>query len=502
MRDSWTLTRLIGIALFVLAIAGLLRWSVASQAEQMPASTDVANGAPANGSSLGKTPNIIMIMIDTLRADQLGAYGGPNSLTPTIDSIAAEGVLFELAIAQAPWTQPSVASLFSSFYPAVHKVLSYQDAERDLALGRKRLAVFDESFKTLAEILRDRGYLTAAFVANPFIASNFGFEQGFDHYDSSLAEGRASGRPGSALNSAALSWLENRDGDERSKPFFLYLHYMDVHAPYKSSPHRLERLLEGVAARGDKQRLTESELLDLPEPTRPGQPHGDLRHYREYWVARYQVGVQLLDTHLAVLRRHLRKLELWDDAFVVILSDHGEDLFDHGQCGHGESAYHNELHVPLVMRWPGNILPGVRYRYAVELIDVLPTIVDQLNLPDPGNLQGESLVPYLNDPTRPKPGFAFAEALAGKHEKKALYHGGWKFIFDTETGRRELYRIADDVGEKRDLAPHDEEKLNEMHQLMEAQIAESTALALDRVVERAELTREQRRQLEALGYLD
>ncbi len=154
------------------------------------------------------------------------------------------------------------------------------------------------------------------------------------------------------------------------------------------------------------------------------------------------------------------------------------------------------------MRWLVNILAGARYRYAVEFIDVLPTIVDQLNLPDPGNLQGESLVPYLNDPTRPKPGFAFAEALAGKHEKKALYHRGWKIIFNTETGRRELYRIADDVGEKRDLAPHDEGKLNEMHQLMEAQIAESTALGLDRVVERAELTREQRRQLEALGYLD
>jgi arylsulfatase A-like enzyme len=176
----------------------------------------------------GPSPNIIMIMIDTLRADRLGSYCHEGGLCPTLDAIAAEGVIFDRVIAPSPWTQPSMASLFTSLYPAAHKV--------DLNLYGMPLARQAHPFlptlncvhQTLPELLQKNNYLTAGFIANPLLRERYGFGQGFNHYDVSFA---ADDTPGTVVNQAAEEWLRDRDP---GKPFFLYLHYMDVHSPSDS----------------------------------------------------------------------------------------------------------------------------------------------------------------------------------------------------------------------------------------------------------------------------
>ncbi|MFQ5807966.1 MAG: sulfatase-like hydrolase/transferase, partial [Phycisphaerae bacterium] len=149
-------------------------------------------------------PNIIFIVVDTLRADRLGCYGHPGQLSPMMDALARAGVLFERAIATSPWTLPSVASYFSGYYPTVHKVTSYQEALKAARGVGRKVRYFGEEFTTLAEVLQANGYLTAGFSANPFITQKYGFAQGFEHFDASFADNTT---PGGVVNAAALRWL-------------------------------------------------------------------------------------------------------------------------------------------------------------------------------------------------------------------------------------------------------------------------------------------------------
>jgi len=188
----------------------------------------------------------------------MGLYGYHRDITPTMDSIAAEGITFDRAIAQAPWTQPSIASLFCSRYPMAHKVMiNFGQLLRMMNRKAKKVTIFSDSFVTLAEVLQKAGYATAAFMANPFILREFGFSQGFEHFDASFARDTT---PGNIVNEAMFAWLRRRN---KNKPFFCFLHYMDVHGPYSARPEFLEPLLDRVEAMPDKRRLSKEQLKKL-----------------------------------------------------------------------------------------------------------------------------------------------------------------------------------------------------------------------------------------------
>ena len=439
------------------------------------------------------------MLVDTLRADALGAYGNPRDLSPTIDAIAAEGVLFERAIASSPWTQPSMASLFSSFNPGVHGVVSYAAAFSALYGDAEKVAVFDDTFTTLAESLRAHGYETAGFVANPFLLEPFGFSQGFEYYDASFAGNRT---PGDRVNEAAVQWLRQREHDG---PFFLYLHYMDVHGPYDGNLRDLDALLDEVDRLPAKQPLTVAELdaldyLDrLPREYHDAERHARLRPYREYWVARYEAGVKQVDHYLAELRRQLDQLGVWDGAYVIVTSDHGESLCEHGTWDHGLSTFDTELHVPLVLRWPARLQPGARYRHRVRLIDLLPTMRDQLGLPPLERAQGRSIAAWIDAPDSGTDLPAFAEALSVGPEQKALYDGGWKLMLYPD--HFELFDLETDPGENEDVAARRPEIARRMRERLERQLAENHRLADDVRVRFEELTPEQIERLRSLGYL-
>ncbi|HUU82497.1 MAG TPA: sulfatase [Phycisphaerae bacterium] len=478
------------------AIAGCLLCVVAG------CEKDSGLEAAAEPQPPGPTPNIVFVMIDTLRADSMGIYFNNEGHTPNQDALALEGVTFERAITQAPWTQPAIASLFCSRYPGVHKVLDYATAFRATHEGQPKVAVFDESFPTIAEALRERGYVTAGFVANPYIVEEFGFAQGFDHFDTSFANNLT---PGNVVNDAAFAWLRQRDPN---KPFFVYLHYMDCHGPYDAGPEFLDPLLARVEQMPRKRVLNDREFKELNYlknqlPTVHDNPdlHRRLFRFQEYWAARYNAGVRQMDYYIGQLRAGLTEMGLWDDAYVMLTADHGEALCEHGLWEHGWSTHHTDLHVPLILRWPGVLPAGKRVLQTIRLIDVLPTLVEQLRLPTPPGMQGASLSPYIAGRPPSNPVIAFAEGVKLGGEQKAVYVGDWKLIKFVTSNTVQLYNIAQDPLEQNNLAGQQQIRVRNLLTILESQVSLNARLAAGFEAEQVPLSPERRRQLEILGYL-
>jgi arylsulfatase len=447
-------------------------------------------------------PNVIFVLLDALRADRLGVYGNEAGLTPNLDAMAAEGVVFDMTIAQCPWTQPSVASLFCAYHPGVHKVLDYRLAFRSTHQGQSKVSVFDEVFLTLSEAMKRGGYETAAFSSNPFIVPAFGFGQGFDHFDERFADNTT---PGNVINDAFFEWVEARTSD---KPFFAYLHYMDAHGPYEIGGEHLEPLLEQLEKQVGKHVLTEKEterlgyLRRMPKFPPPADParHEKLWHFREYWVARYDACVSALDGHMGALRKRLEEDGLWENTLIIVTADHGEALCEHSLWEHGFSVHHNQLRVPLFFRWPGVLAAGQRVPHMSRLIDVMPTLLDQLRLPPSEGVQGASLVPYLQPGASADRRMAFAEGVKIGTEQKALYQGVMKLhCVMSNPPRFQVFNIAVDPDEQRDLAKAPGVPLVEMRKTLMGIIAENAEI-LPVEQRQVPISDAQRRRLESLGY--
>lgn len=450
-----------------------------------------------------KSRNIVFILIDALRADRLGSYGHSGGHSPALDSIAANSVVFERTIAQAPWTQPSIASLFCSRYPMVHKVIvDFGQLLRMMNRLTEKVPIFSDSFVTLAEVLQKAGYATAAFMANPFILREFGFSQGFEHFDASFARDTT---PGNIVNEAMFAWLRRRN---KNKPFFCFLHYMDVHGPYSARPEFLEPLLDRVEAMPDKRKLSKEQLKKLGYLFKPPkfrtnmERHKRLSVYQEYWAARYDSGVREVDYYIGKLKVRLEKMGLWDDAYVIITADHGEALMEKGYWDHGFSVYHPELHVPLFLRWPGVLAAGERIRATVRLIDLMPTLIDQLGLPAVNGLQGRSLMGEITGGGSNKAVTAFAEGVKKGPKQQTVYLGDWKLIITLRTGRRELYNVADDPLEQDELSGKFAGKVEDLTRILQRQVAVNKQLGAGVSVEETLLTPEQTDRLRSLGYVE
>ena len=245
-----------------------------------------------------KLPNIIFILVDTLRVDRMGLYGYQRNTTPTMDSIANEAAIFDNAVAPAPWTQPSVASMLCSRFPSVHKVTDFTRAF-NMRWGRaKRMSVFGDSFVTIAEVLREQGYDTAGFVGNFLVSKYYGFGQGFDFYsDMNYRKQTKGATPGDVLNRHLLQWLRRR---KSKKPLFLYIHYMDVHGSYYARPEFCQPFFEQVARMQNKRKLSASEKSKLGYlATGKAAPivakYKKLADYQEFWSAFYDAGVPAIN---------------------------------------------------------------------------------------------------------------------------------------------------------------------------------------------------------------
>lgn len=319
-----------------------------------------------------RPPNVLVIVIDTLRADRLGAYGNQHHLTPFLDELAEQGTVFVNAYAASSWTVPSVASLMTSRHSIQHHVVSF----------RSRLA--DEEV-TFAEALQPLRYLAGGFSANFRLLQRLGFAQGF-HYWRSDAK-RAGGLTAPELRQQGLQWLEDAGWHAgRSQPTLLYFQFMEPHSPYNPPEPYRSRVLaaeppEVAAAAAQKMAMMGSQA-SAHETAQRGTEH------------LYDGEVACIDDQLRVLFAELQRRRFLDNAIVIVTADHGEEFWEHEDIFHGKTLYEESVRVPLIVIAPG-YRGGQRVDVAVSLLDVAPTLLDLLELPSETSFEGRSLVPLL-----------------------------------------------------------------------------------------------------------
>ena len=407
-----------------------------------------AIGAAGCGTS-APPRGVLLVVVDTLRRDRLGCYGCETAATPHIDALAAEGQRFTAAQSQAPWTTPSIGSLFASAWPSQLGIVdegSVLPAERE----------------TLAELLQDAGLRTGAVVSHTFCSSRWQFDQGFDVFDES-AIGPVDAWTGSAVTERALEFLDAH-GDES---FFLWLHYFDPHWAYV--------LREEFAPPGPQRAFPAT-------PTPADRPLIE-RHYDSEVAA--------TDAQLGRVFDKLRELGRWDTTTVVFTADHGEEFFDHGDLGHTRSLYDELVGVPLIVKSPA-LEPGLRTD-PVALVDVAPTVLEDLDLPVPGDWVGRSL---LRDPDDDR--LLFSETRR-QGDLRSVRRGPYKLVRDVETGRQALFDLRADPAERENL-------LNVFpsvsHQLSTALDAWRDEYEVELTGARLQLDAEDQARLRDLGYVE
>ncbi len=416
-------------------------------------------------------PNVLVLSVDALRADHLGAYGYPRDTSPAIDALAARGTRFENAISQATWTLPSVTSLFLSQYVSTHGV------------EHPKHSKIPDAAETLAERMRDHGYRTGAFVMGAYTSRDFGMDQGFETFVPRAG-------PVAEKNDKLLRWIDGGEGR-----FFAYVHYVDVHHPYKEeNPYRPSY---GAGYQGP---VNGKDKLGTWIPTMT--PEG-LQHL----VDLYDDSVSFVDFHLGELFRALDERGLRDDTLLILTADHGEAFFEHdSMLGHRGKPFDELIRVPLIVAGPGFSRRGTNgatprgrtVEALVEAVDLAPTILEACGISPGPAMQGRSLTPLVAGGEVDKP-LAFAESLPqGLSMVRDLE---WKLIFESCPERRRLFHLASDPGEQTDVAKQHPAVAERMMRLLAAFRRANEALAAPEP-EGADVGDDTLHQLRALGYVD
>lgn len=475
-----------------------------ARTEPVPACTALAwDGVP-------RRRNLVLIVNDTMRRDRLGAYGG-RARTPAFDAFAAGGFHLTRMSSQAPWTKPSIATLFTGLYPSQHGLLTHpalpEPGQRTLRDHREETDVLAEEAVTMAEVLRDAGYRTAAFVANPWMKRRFGFAQGFDVYEDTFVQGWHV--PGALIVERALAWLEAQAGDG---PWFLYLHTIDSHGPYgRLTPEDLARHAERI----------ESDRRPLPERALPLFDQirlADGRTLRRGGVpqrlavieAAYEKGIEDFDHALAAFLDAFDASPAAADTAVIVTSDHGEALFERGWGNHGQGLHADEIGVPFAAR-----MPGVATRGAVDcpsgLIDVLATLCTYLGVPCPEPSFGVSLLRAPGETEPPAPRYVVAEGVMWRPAHRAIDNGHYKLLsepdgrprFDGVVPPLSLFAVDRDPDEREDLlADGGSREGRAVLEVLAPRLVAAVPAYAGPAATRAPLEEDDRERLRALGYLD
>jgi arylsulfatase A-like enzyme len=422
----------------------------------------------------GSAPNLILVSVDTLRADHLGTYGCDLPTSPLIDRFAGQGTLFERVMAAYPSTPASHMTMLTGVYPAVHHVVG-------------PLTPLRPEIPTLAQLLAARGWETAAVTEDGMLVGGSGFQRGFSYYRENKGASiwDASGQVDVTFP-AGVRWLEEHRGER----FFLFLHTYQVHEPYSPPPQY--NLFTTYRENGQDVPITPSTPAAIRD-----------RHL-------YAGEVRFVDVELGRVLDRLAALGEEERTLVVVTSDHGEEFYEHGWKGHDETLYDEVLHVPLILRGPG-IPAGLRVPVPVSLADLTPTLLDLLGVPPPTTIQGTSLVPLLKDPKAP--GFSERPAFAELTKRRQPYlsgvrAGGRMWILPDVPGRPpEVYDLQADPGEHHNIAT--DELIAEGRTLVQGYRATAFALEADLAKGSAaaaaappSLDERTVKKLHALGYVE
>ena len=425
-------------------------------------------------------------------------YGFAGPISPELDTLAEESVVFQNCFAQSPWTQPSVASLFTSLYPQVHGLTKYDGQYRNEIKNQSGTGILSDQAVTLAESLGEVGCQTAAFVSNPWVASGYGFAQGFDVFKEHYLD-RALKLPADILIHDARTWMESRNSE---KPFFLYLHFMDVHAPYFATRSDFDVLIGSPSLGGDRT-LAESEVPYHQFPrieVRADWASNGMRHTLSYWRTKYVSGVRAFDRHLSSLLEFLRRAGELDRSYLIVTSDHGEELFEHRGWSHGSNLHDYQLHIPLLVRNPAAANGGRRIENIVELVDLMPTLLSITGAETKAHLQGQDVSSYLRKNPTEDSRVSFATATSKNPALYSIRTRQHKFIFNVDTGKSQLFDLLQDPGEEQDHSAREPKMAQQLEDELKAHIVESVASGAFQP-EVSPISDEDLERLRSLGYL-
>jgi arylsulfatase A-like enzyme len=439
----------------------------------LSALTAACGGQPAQ--VLPSTPHpIIIIDIDTLRADHLGCYGYHRDTSPAIDAFAQESVLFERAFSQAPNTPPSQTSILSGLYPSSHGMIEDEDR-------------VPEEVVTLAEALSSHGFVTAGFHDGGYMSATFNIDQGFDRYESSQGKGLANSGP------KIMRWISEHAEDN----FLLLIHTYDTHTPYAPPEEYRGLFLDGLAPPNPGFEPTTDVMEAIRLSVWTDEPRKLEDNDLEYARALYDAGIRYVDTWVGGFLQRVRELGLDQRATIVFISDHGEEFQEHGSVLH-EKLYSTVTRIPFMIRLPGGS-PAHRVTEVVETIDLMPTLLDLVGAPHPEKLQGSSLAPLLAGGPQTE-GMAFGESPFFGHRRFAAT-GSHQLLLTKRNGETELYDFVDDPRQQTDIASTEPG----MTQRLTSEIMEWEERVARTVFETeeggGELDPETEQQLRELGYI-
>jgi len=417
-----------------------------------------------------KKPNIFFIMIDTLRKDRVGCYGSGKGLTPGIDALAGDAVLFDDAVAQSPWTRPSVASMLTGLAPYEHGVTDRDDAVPEDAL-------------LLPERLQAAGYQTYGVITNGNVCAKFGFDQGFDAF---VRGGGPAKRDGSHALSIAEKLIDDRD---ETRPVFMYFHLSDPHAPYHPPEEFREKWAPGI----DPAIASRDALRDH----RNGEGLND--ELRAQIQSLYDGEVAFVDHLVGEFIGHLKEQGLYDSSVILLVADHGEEFWEHGIWGHGGSLYPVLIEVPMMLKLPGQ-LEGVRTERLVQHIDILPTLLSLAGVAPTEELRGLNLI----DSEMPENRIVFSSVDKAGLAGIAATTRRWKMIearsglFTDTHGALRFFDRKNDPGEMRDLSGENPQALGMLKEILDRELRTARKGNSSKVHIRGAL----RQELEALGYIE
>lgn len=405
-------------------------------------------------------------MIDTLRADHLGMYGYGRNTSPNIDAFAKEALVFDYAITSAPWTPPSVASMFTGLYPLTHGVIPPNSREK----AQENNTRLPDGLVTLAEVFKGNAYKTFGFSPNPWISQEFGFDQGFDSF---WHKSRADA---AEITSRALEAM--KESIQKGEPFFAYLHYLDPHDPYKP-PQKYQELMASEPPIAGSYGEEEKRKLEL-----------------------YDAEIRFTDDKVGDVINFLKAEGVYNDVAIVLVSDHGEQFMERGHQGHGFMLFDEEAHVPFIFK-PAKSSGGKRVDVTVSTVDVFPTVLEMASIPFPEDKPGFSL---LSEDKIGKRSGVYSEISRKINDQRAFTTpDGLKLIVEIEKdGTEKTLGVFNSRKDPHEVAPIQDAELIAS---LKTELDNARKLALDGKIEQAPGTGGSQvkdstiEQLKTLGYL-
>ena len=436
------------------------------------------------GKNIQKPKNIILVLVDALRADHLGIYGYNKNTTPNIDSLAQNSLFCTNAFSQSTYTPTSMASLFTGTYPFVHKVFVPPNVD-------KKYSVLPKSLCIISEALHDFGFYTTAILSNGWISPNSNYDQGFDEFLLVKRKDRI-------IIDNAIEFIK----EKKDENFFLYIHLLDLHDYFwLNKKNENKKFLKSTYNLSKKMNeLHSTKQSDIYKYLiNPEKEVNISNNDLEYLIDRYDSRLYYTDQLIGELIKALQDEQIFKKSMIVITADHGEKFFEHGELVHGGNTVYNEVvHVPLIIHNKLLFPRQKKVERLVESIDIFPTIIDifdmnEIVIGDFNQLQGDSILGDVENKA--------VFIVNPKRSKMKILHNNWSLIFSNDVNKIELYNIYEDPLEKKDVSNQHKDIRDKMLKILRSKMTESMNLSQSVKHEVKKIDNEVKKSLKSLGYI-